>query len=170
MKTHSPRLQLQMLQIIGISFIVVTETSTRIWAGHVAHMHEKPQADDKMMNTSEPVSEANKYYQSGSVCWGRSLLDDYQQGLVPAVHSFNKSDLNDPRKRFNDCFSSVFQHCVGGWSNATGQGRHSDVQCCKWMFRHNNKHFPAHHFKKVPDQAVLCIYTMVLNRSFGQRG
>lgn len=168
MKTHSPRLQLQMLQIIGISFIVVTETSTRIWAGHVAHMHEKPQADDKMMNTSEPVSEANKYYQSGSVCWGRSLLDDYQQGLIPAVHSFNKSDLNDPRKRFNDCFSSVFQHCVGGWSNATGQ--HSDVQCCKWMFRHNNKHFPAHHFKKVPDQAVLCIYTMVLNSLFSQRG
>lgn len=34
-------------------------------AGHVAHMHEKPQADDKTTtDTSEPVSEANKYYQS----------------------------------------------------------------------------------------------------------
>lgn len=43
--------------------------------------------------------------------WG--LLDGYQQGLGPAVHSFNKSDLNDLGKQFNDRFLSVFQHWRG---------------------------------------------------------
>lgn len=50
--------------------------------------------------------------------------------------------MSDLGKRFNGRFLSVFQHSVGGWSNATGQGRHSDVRCCKWMFLQNNKHFP----------------------------
>lgn len=45
------------------------------------------------------------------------------RGLSPAVQNFNKSDTSDLGKLFNSCFLSGFQHCVGGWSNATGQGR-----------------------------------------------
>lgn len=60
-------------------------------------------------------------------------------GLSPAVQSFNKSDISDLGKRFNGCFLCVFQHSVGGWSNATGQGRHSVVRRFKWMFLQNNK-------------------------------
>lgn len=71
--------------------------------------------------------------------------------LSPAVQSFNKSDMSDLGKRFNGCFLSVFQHSVGGWSNATGQGRHSDVRCFKWMFLQNNKHFPEYQSRKVSD-------------------
>lgn len=70
------------------------------------------------------------------------------QSFSPAVQSFNKSDRSDLGKRFNGCFLSVFQHSVGGWSNATGQGRDSDVQSSKWMFLHNNKHFPEYQSRK----------------------
>lgn len=52
---------------------------------------------------------------------------------------------------FNDRSSSVFQHCVGGWSNGAGQGRRSDVRRCKWMFQQNNKHFPVRHSRKESD-------------------
>lgn len=44
---HTPRPQLRILRIIGISFVVVTGTSTVTWARHVARMHEKPKAYDK---------------------------------------------------------------------------------------------------------------------------
>ena len=82
------------------------------------------ESDNTMMtDASGPVSEANKYHKLGSVCWGWSLLDIYRQGLFPPVHSFNKSDLSDLRKWFNDCFLSVFQHDVGGWSVYLRLGR-----------------------------------------------
>lgn len=97
------------------------------------HEKKKPQADDSVVtDASGPASEANKSHQRGSACRGWGLLDGYQQGLGPAVHSFNKSDSNDLGKQFNDCFLSVFQHRVGGWSNATGQGRHSGARCSKF--------------------------------------
>lgn len=73
------------------------------------------------------------------------------RGLSPAAQSFNKSDMSDLGKWFNGCSLSVFQHSVGGWSNATGQGRHSDVRRFKWMFLQNNKHFPEYQCRKVSD-------------------
>lgn len=59
--------------------------------------------------------------------------------------------LSDLGKQFNDCFLTVFQHCVGGWSWTAGQGRYSDVQYSKWMFQQNNKHFSFHQPRKAPD-------------------
>lgn len=51
------------------------------------------------------------------------------------------------------------------------QGRDGTrVQCPKWMFQQNNKHFPVRHSRKVSDQVMLCIYTMVQNCLFGERG
>lgn len=83
----------------------------------------------------------------------RDQRDDARRlrGLSPAVHSFNESDMSDLGKRFNGCFLSVFQHSVGGWSNATGQGRHADVRRFKWMFLQKNKHFPEYQSRKVSD-------------------
>lgn len=78
-------------------------------------------------------------------------IPDRLRGFSPAAQSFNKSDMSDLGKRFNGCFLSVFQHSVGGWSNATGQGRHSDVRRFKWMFLQNNKHFPEYQSRKVSD-------------------
>lgn len=128
-------------------------------SGHAGKKKKKnPQADESVVtDASGPASEANKSHQRGSACRGWGLLDGYQQGPGPAVHSFNKSDSNDLGKQFNDCFLSVFQHRVGGWSNATGQGRHSGTRCSKFW------HFPARCSSKMSDEAMLCLSMVVLS-------
>lgn len=111
------------------------------------------------------LSEANKYYQSGSVYWSWSLLDGYQQGLSPPVHSFNKSDLSDLGKRFNDCFLSVFSTVwVGG---LTRMGRDGTLLC--WAVNGCFGRTTNTFLFTIPDYVTLCIYMMVLNCLFCER-
>lgn len=50
------------------------------------------------------ISERGRRILSITVREPEPELEGEQQGLLPPVHSFNKSDLSDLGKRFNDCF------------------------------------------------------------------
>lgn len=164
-------LQLQhYCRITETSFAVVTGKSTGTCG---AHAWVKQRHMRKMMcGACGPVSGANKQRESGAqrgLGWESSWMPT--KGVSP-LHfaALTRRIWTSRGNAFNDRSASVFQHCVGGWSNGAGQGRRSDLRRRKWMFLQNNKHFPVRHSRKrIRLGHVMYLYNDFCSGLFAQR-